>query len=389
VLGGVTSDNGFELYLTAWAATTGGVWFLFEKAETALGDEVRTAALDRLANAGFRDSIESLPQQFAALFDRVFGERIGPERIDSQRVVLHGFERSSVASICSALIVGAVTIATTEVLRTGGVFWVLIGVGALFALIFGIWPSVSGVGRSGMKRLETYPSWIGMPIAWALLFAVSIGVAKAFEVVLNFFGGRDLQTEILASGAAASFLIVGFLNLVFDYQSLIVTRRLIECAATTGRLGLALLIDFVVTFAIWLTPLAIFLGFPWATENAALLFSGDVAAVWDGVVQGIIGFVAFPLRVLGVLPVGDGLGMGGAETWILRVSLLTTFFTSMWLWLYIVSVLISQVLLRMNNGVGFLLRVTDVERQPFRSMGFVGVIIVSGLFMLGLPLVLL
>ncbi len=43
----------------------------------------------------------------------------------------------------------------------------------------------------------------------------------------------------------------------------------------------------------------------------------------------------------------------------------------------------------MNNGVGFLLRVTDVERQPFRSVGFVSVILVSGLFALGLPVVLL
>jgi len=34
-------------------------------------------------------------------------------------------------------------------------------------------------------------------------------------------------------------------------------------------------------------------------------------------------------------------------------------------------------------------RVTDVERQPFRSMGFGSVIIVSALFALGLPLVLL
>ena len=42
-----------------------------------------------------------------------------------------------------------------------------------------------------------------------------------------------------------------------------------------------------------------------------------------------------------------------------------------------------------NNGVGFLLRVTDVEHQPLRSMGFVSVIIVSALFALGLPLVLL
>ena len=43
----------------------------------------------------------------------------------------------------------------------------------------------------------------------------------------------------------------------------------------------------------------------------------------------------------------------------------------------------------MNSVVGFLLRVTDVERQPFRSMGFVSVIIVSGLFALGLVVVLL
>ena len=41
----------------------------------------------------------------------------------------------------------------------------------------------------------------------------------------------------------------------------------------------------------------------------------------------------------------------------------------------------------MNSGVGFLLRVTDVERQPFRSMGFVSIIIVSVLFAMGLPLV--
>ena len=67
----------------------------------------------------------------------------------------------------------------------------------------------------------------------------------------------------------------------------------------------------------------------------------------------------------------------------------SAFWTSVWLWLYAASVVVSRRLLRMNSGVGFLLRVTDVERQPFRSMGFVSVIIVSVLFALGLPLVLL
>ena len=43
----------------------------------------------------------------------------------------------------------------------------------------------------------------------------------------------------------------------------------------------------------------------------------------------------------------------------------------------------------MSGGIGFLLRVTDVERQPLRSLEFVSVIIVSGIFALGLPMVLL
>ena len=42
----------------------------------------------------------------------------------------------------------------------------------------------------------------------------------------------------------------------------------------------------------------------------------------------------------------------------------------------------------MSDVVGFLLRVTEVEHQPFRSMGFVSVIIVSVLSATGLPLVL-
>jgi hypothetical protein len=82
-------------------------------------------------------------------------------------------------------------------------------------------------------------------------------------------------------------------------------------------------------------------------------------------------------------------GDGGVFVGWERLYFFTAFFTSVWLWLYAASVLVSRVLLRMNAGVGFLLRVTDVERQPFRSMGFVSVIIVSALFALGLPLVLL
>ena len=39
--------------------------------------------------------------------------------------------------------------------------------------------------------------------------------------------------------------------------------------------------------------------------------------------------------------------------------------------------------------IGRILRVADVEKQPFRSIGFVSVIITSVIFALGLPVVLL
>ena len=80
---------------------------------------------------------------------------------------------------------------------------------------------------------------------------------------------------------------------------------------------------------------------------------------------------------------------GDAEPVPFGLFFYSAFTTSVWLWVHAAAVLLSRVLLRMNNGIGFLLRVTDVERQPFRSMGFVSVIIVSVLFALGLPLVLL
>ena len=50
----------------------------------------------------------------------------------------------------------------------------------------------------------------------------------------------------------------------------------------------------------------------------------------------------------------------------LGIFFYSAFATSVRLWLHAAAVLLSRVLLRMNSGVGFLLRVTDVERQPFR-----------------------
>ncbi len=89
-----------------------------------------------------------------------------------------------------------------------------------------------------------------------------------------------------------------------------------------------------------------------------------------------------------VLSPQQRVGPNAALGFPIQVAFLSAFFTSAWLWIYVGAVYAARFLLRMNSGVGVLLRATDLERHPFRSMGFVSVIITSALFLLALPLVL-
>ena len=97
VIGGLTSNSGLEFYVFAWATTTGGLWFLFEKAEKALSEGSRDRVVGWLGQSDLRGSIEAIPSQFAALFDLVFGEK---------HLAWKCFRRSSLAS--------AITVATTS-----------------------------------------------------------------------------------------------------------------------------------------------------------------------------------------------------------------------------------------------------------------------------------
>ena len=275
---GLTADSGIEFYLMAWGATTGGLWFMFEKAEKALSDESRGKVVGWLRQNELSAGIESIPAQFAFLFDRIFGER---------HLTWRCFRRSAVVSAASLL-----TILTALSVHTSS---------SQFPI---------GVGAKG----------------W-----VTIG------------------------------LVVALVNILPDYLSLLETRWTLRLA-TEGRrtLSWVLAIDLALTFFLSAGSVLVVL---------TLIYS---RLRGEGLDQAMI----YSLRDL----LNDS---------TMAAALGSAFFTSVWLWLYAASVPRSRVLVRMNDGVGFLLRVTDVEKQPFRSLGFVSVIIVSGLFALGLPLVLL
>ena len=310
VIGGLTADSRFEFYVTAWAAITGGLWFLFEKAEKALSEEARSRVANWIGEVDVGGSIESIPAQFGLLFDRVFGERHWSRAC---------FNRSCLASVLSVVVV---------------------------------WCLMLGAGSypQGFLARETFMAE-DVP-GWALVAIWGVG-GVGMMVPFNFFP---------------------------DYLSLLETRWAIRWMRDSGRTVLVLVVDLlmtsVISFFIMVGMLAaltavadVFVYFIEGPEAVNLLYYRDLI---PGMAMSLVGS-----------------SPGDEMTFFVRVGFLSAFFTSVWLWLYAASVPLSRVLLRMNSGVGFLLRATDVERQPFRSMGFVSVIIVSVLFAMGLPLVLL
>ncbi|MEQ9399383.1 MAG: hypothetical protein RJQ04_09425 [Longimicrobiales bacterium] len=308
VVGGLTSDGALEFYVFAWASLTAAVWFLFDRAERTVSDDVRDRTAAWILEADPAAAVQGLPSHFAALFDRIFGDR---------HLSLRCFWRSTVASFVT--------------------------VGAITLLYFATGRRFHGLDTD----LQT----------WKM--SISVGLVMG--------------------------LATGLVNVLPDYVSLLQTRLVLRWAARRapgrGRLAAALAIDAVVTGAI---------AFAAAFGILSLLWWGPE---YGRLVMSTVPYLgAFLVDVLTLAPQA-GLRAGDVEIALSNVPIgiffYSTFLTSVWLWLYALSVPLSRVLVRAGRGMGFLLRAADVSRHPFRALGFASVLVVSALFLCGLPLLLL
>lgn len=216
-------------------------------------------------------------------------------------------------------------------------------------------------------------------LSWKCFIRSSIASVAAAIVVFVLIVSqlaRTLPDRAHALGAAdlvPALLVAGVANLLSDYVSLLETRTVVRWVAEPQGSSAGISRFATTEIGLLIEQAA---GYQRLLLGVTLDFTGTAA------VAGLtMGFLLPELRQLGL---DQNLVSTAAA-----VGFLSSFFTSVWLWLYAASVLLSRVLLKMNDGLGFLLGVTDVENQPFRSMGFVSVLIVSGLFLLGLPFVLL
>ena len=407
VVGGLTADSRIEFYLLAWAGLTSGLWFLSERADRSVTDEVRQEVACALNSTRVAEARGSVPAQFVVFFDRTMGRRaLSLERIG----------RSTLASLLAVAAGFFVWAALTR--RRGSVF---------------IGPGGSDYASPGVLPEPLAISWLVVdprPWHWFVgsvgLLTFSLGLNILLDLVsiwetravLGWMSQRRkrlptlLALDLVFTIALSAGGIIGIWHLAYGLNDMLDEggRRPALSETALVRLGELVTLDR-------------------ALGNQALLFEVGLREAWIG--QG--GASVRPRAFVGgwywwwirdeptfVGPIVDGddadwriiqmresgpgpvpverieLGWEGHQTPLVSfapvpVGLLfySAFVTSAWLWLYAAAVLVSRVLLRMNSGVGFLLRVTDVEKQPFRSMGFVGVIILSCLFALGLPLVLL
>lgn len=282
-------------YIASWASVTGGVWALFERAEKVVRDDVRDAISRWLRNLDPGGALANWPAQFAAVFDRVFGER---------HLSWRCFGRSCVASFVFVAIVTFLWVALRPTLFTA--------------------------------------------------FIQSARFDKDMFSVLSF---------------------VVIVNLIPDYLSLLETRyviRWMRFSHSTVRVFFLLVFDLAATAVIFLGSLAVFLTFFLILGDTGLSI-GEIAGALTEFLSTFVG-LALPLSVA-----EPGFASPG-------IPFYSTFFTSVWVWLYALSGLAVKLTQHLGVGLAFLKRVLDIDNKPLRSIGFVSMMLVTLVYLI-VPLV--
>jgi hypothetical protein len=213
-------------------------------------------------------------------------------------------------------------------------------------------------------------------------------IASSFFSIIMFFlwlsihpadVGRHLHFGIAYSALWAIISLI-FLNFVPDYISLLETRFLLKIMTqvkTAKILFLLLIVDLLLTFLIWILGFAIFLK---VGQPIHYLISQSSYAH-------LVEWVVFPdLKLLPKLAMDAFLFRETIEESfrisVLSIYLYTTFFTSIWLWLYIFSKYIHKFLFIAKTKTSNLLTHFRIDLYPLKSLGIIAMIPVTIFYVL-------
>ena len=257
------------------------------------------------------------------------------------------------------------------------------------------------------KWLETYelgPKLIGWPATFAAAFDVIFGsrhiswrcfllscIASVASVVIMFFiwivvctGDAAIfsflnllagiiQPSIILKRIIAVTILLTTLNLIPDYISLLVTRYIIQMMSqnrtVVGIVGF-LIVDFLLTSGI---------GF--CAQGALLLLAKIVQSLIFHVGVGFdLLFLKGFVRHFFVSIIQLKLSVEYLPS--LGIFFYSGYFTSVWAWLYALSVLFLGLALKVDVATTRLKRVLDIGNKPLRTIGLVSMLIVTFIFLM-------
>jgi hypothetical protein len=216
-------------------------------------------------------------------------------------------------------------------------------------------------------------------LSWRCFFRSSIASFAAVTIVFMFFFTINPEPILVAfkefvdmpRGILLMLLPVAItvvLNPIPDYISLLETRYIINRMSKTNssiKIMGYLVFDFIATFVIF-SVVGMFMSF----LVLFILTGGSVVEASEGIAI-----------VLEVVKTGIFLGQNDSSS-LVGIWLYSTFFTSVWVYLYILSGMIVKV----GSFIGILGRlirkIFDIDNRPLRSMGYVCMVLVSLIFLI-------
>lgn len=163
------------------------------------------------------------------------------------------------------------------------------------------------------------------------------------------------------------------INLIPDYFSLLQTRRVLrQLESGASWLGVLawLVVDSILTFFLFflhLYALGVLLRIVLVGEG---LYIPDI---WHFLRQTLRAFMFYPVQS----PAGESTQV------TFGIFLWSTYFTSVWLWLYALATFAGKLLLPILNRIEGFKKLVDLDNKPFLALGWLSVMIVTVLFALG------
>jgi len=251
---------------------------------------------------------------------------------------------------------------------------------AWFASLSGVWTlfeRAENIAKEDLKKavsswlknthVPNRPKW---PAIFALLFDRVFGtrhwsfscflrssLASVIAVtIMTFVWGAIRPEDFFSRFESGSdffviFIMAGMFNLIPDYISLLESRYVIKLLGkrpSTFKLLSFLIIDFFLTAIIAASPILFI-----------MVSTGSIDEAIGTIKQGVL-FDTY---------VDHNISFG--------IVIYATFFTSIWVWLYVISGFFFKITVSLRKRLKIAIRYIDVDNKPIRSLGFVSMIFVT------------